>query len=382
MAGKKTRHAVSLTVGDVAALLDTLAPPDMAQSWDNVGLLAGDRAAPCRKVLLTIDLTPPVLDEAINAGTDLILSYHPPIFKPLTRLLADSGGTDALVHQAIARGMAIYSPHTALDAAPGGTNDVLASLCGLEDIEPFEYHQPTARELKIVTFVPPENLDAVARAMSRAGAGRIGDYEQCSYRLQGEGTFFGTESTDPTVGRKGRLEKVAETRMEMVVPYRVLPEVIDALLRTHPYEEPAYDLYPLAATPTFGIGRVGDLPRRTTLGTLAAELQRATRSKVATIVGKRGTKVRRVAVCVGAAGRLPLEHPRSANCDTVVTGEMRHHDALTLLRQGKSAIVLGHWESERPALGPLAARLARLLDSLEIAISRKDQPPFSAVATE
>ncbi len=379
MAKRKTTKSKMVNVGHVADLLDALAPPAMAQSWDNVGLLAGDRAAPCRRILLCIDLTPPVLREAIRVKADLVLSYHPPIFKPFSRLLADSGGTDGLVHQAIAKGIAIYSPHTALDAAPGGTNDVLASMCGLREIEPFDYVHPEGREVKLVTFVPPKDLDKVAQAMFRAGAGRIGDYEQCSYRLEGQGTFFGTESADPTVGQKGRLEKVAETRMEVVAPKRRLPEVIDALLRSHPYEEPAYDVYPLAGTPTFGIGRVGHIPNGTTLGKLAARLKRSTGSKVAMQVGPKEARVQRVAVCVGAAGRLPLEHARSADCDTIVTGEMRHHDALTLQRLGKSAVVLGHWESERPVLALLAERVQSAFGALKLTLSERDAGPMTRV---
>jgi len=131
--------SLDVTVGDVAAAMDRIAPPSLAQSWDNVGLLVGDRAAWCDRVLLCIDLTPAVLNEAIAKRCSFVMAYHPPIFRPVARLLADSGGTDAIVHKAIANGIAVYSPHTALDAVPGGTNDVLAGLCGLTEIEPFEY---------------------------------------------------------------------------------------------------------------------------------------------------------------------------------------------------------------------------------------------------
>jgi len=236
---------------------------------------------------------------------------------------------------------------------------MLAGLCGLTEIEPFEYVTSDAGESKVVTFVPPEHLDKVADAMFAAGAGRIGDYEQCSYRLAGEGTFFGTETTNPKLGRRGRLEKVAETRIEVVASDKALPEVVAALRRSHPYEEPAFDIYPLTGEPATGVGRVGDLPRGMTLGKLAASLKKSTRSQVAMIVGMPATKVLRAAVCVGAAGRLPLEKRRSANCDVIVTGEIRHHDALTILRQNRTAIALGHWESERPVLRPLARRLMR-----------------------
>lgn len=365
-----------VTVGAVAAAMDRIAPPALAQSWDNVGLLVGDRRAVCRRVLLCIDLTPAVLREAVASRCEMIMSYHPPLFKPVKRIVADSDGTEAIVHEAIRRGIAIYSPHTALDAAEGGVNDVLAGRCGLTDVGPFEYVSVGRREYKVVTFVPFAQLEEVAAAMFAAGAGRIGDYEQCSYRLRGEGTFFGTESTNPQVGRKGRLERVAETRIEMIAPERCLPEVIAALRHAHPYEEPAFDIYPLTPEPTGGIGRVGTLPKGTTLAGLAKSLKRATRSRVLMTVGERNTKLRRAAVCGGSAGRMPLEMPRASACDVIVTGEIRHHDALSILRAGKTAIALGHWESERPVLAPLGKRLKKLVGSIDIRMSRKDAPPF------
>lgn len=365
------------TIADAARVLESIAPTSLAQSWDNVGLLVGDRAAHCRRVLLCIDLTPAVLTEGTRWRCNLVVAYHPPLFQPVTRVLAASKGTDAIVHRAIAAGIAIYSPHTALDAADGGTNDIMAGFCSLTDVEPFEYLAGPRHEAKVVTFVPRPQLEELSAAMFAAGAGRIGDYAQCSFRLEGTGTFFGTESTHPRVGRKGHLEQVDEVRVEMVAPTARLPEVIAALRRVHPYEEPAIDVYPLTPEPVRGIGRVGRLPTGTTLGKLARQLKKATGSRVMTIVGAPATKIRRAAVCVGAAGRLPLEKPRSADSDAIVTGEIRHHDALTLLRYGRCAIALGHWESERPALKPLAARLHQELPSVKVLLSRADAPPFT-----
>lgn len=369
--------ATSPTVADLARVMDTIAPPSLAQPWDNVGLLAGDRAAPCGRILLCIDLTRAVLREAVRARCGAVIAYHPPLFQPVRRLLADSHDTDAILHAAIAAGVAIYSPHTALDAAPGGTNDVMAELCGLTGIGPFEYVPADRAQNKIVTFVPREQVERVASATWAAGAGRIGDYERCSFRTEGTGTFFGTDAANPQVGEKGRLERVPEVRLEMVAPTHLLPEVVEALRRSHPYEEPAIDIHPLTAEMTAGIGRVGDLPAGTTLKSLARRLARATGSRVATCVGDPRTKLKRAAVCVGAAGRLPIEKPRAAGCDVVITGEIRHHDALTLLRHGKSAVALGHWESERPALQPLARRLKQMLPGAAVRLSGADAPPFA-----
>lgn len=373
MAGR-TRRAVTLS--EVERVLDGLAAPGLAQSWDNVGLLAGDRREWCARVLLCIDLTPAVLKEAKANGSDLIFAYHPPIFRPVNRLLADAAGAESVVWGAIAAGIAVYSSHTALDAAAGGTNDVLADLCGLKEVEPFEFAAAGEARCKVITFVPEAQLERVAQALFASGAGRIGDYEQCSYRVRGEGTFFGTESTQPRVGKRGRLEKVSEVRLEVVVPESRLPEIVAGLRRSHPYEEPAFDVYPLIGEPQAGIGRVGTLPGRTTLGRLFGKLVRATGSKVATFVGPAGRPIRKVAVCAGAAGRLPLEKRRSAEADVIVTGEIRHHDGLTILRAGKTAIALGHWESERPVLKVLAARLTKALPGLKVRVSRRDEPPF------
>ncbi|UCD28546.1 MAG: Nif3-like dinuclear metal center hexameric protein [Planctomycetota bacterium] len=364
------------TVGQISAALDAIAPLSLAQSWDNVGLLVGNQSAKCRRILLCIDLITPVLNEAIANKCEFIISYHPPIFQPVAKLLADSTDTDAIVHRAIANGIAVYSPHTALDAAEGGTNDVIAGLCKLTDVEPFEFIANDNCQYKIVTFVPPAQIDMVASAMFDAGAGQIGEYQQCSYRIRGEGTFFGTQGTHPQLGKKGRLERVAETRIEMVCPDFCLPEAIAALHQSHPYEEPAFDIYPLQPEPTAGIGRVGILPPKTTLGSLAKTLQKATQSKIMTIVGPDKTKIRRAAVCVGAAGRLPLEKNRPADCDVIVTGEIRHHDALTILRNQKTAIALGHWESERPVLKSLAQRLSASPIGITTIISKRDKGPF------
>ncbi len=370
------RQSSSITVGHIEQCLNRIAPLALAQAWDNVGLLTGDRAAACRSAMLCIDLTPAVLEEAVANRCRMVFAYHPPIFKAVNRLLADAPGMEAVVHKAIAAGVAIYSAHTALDAACGGTNDVLADLCGLSDTGPFEFVTTREGECKVATFVPEAQLERVAAAMFAAGAGRIGDYEQCSYRSAGEGTFFGTESTNPKVGRKGRMEKVSEVRLEMIAPQERLPEIVAALRRSHPYEEPAFDLYPLLNEPTAGIGRVGRLAPGTTLRRLFDRLVRATGSKVAMFVGESRKPVREAAVCVGAAGRLPFEKHRSARADVIVTGEIRHHDALSILRAGKTAIALGHWESERPVLKPLAKRLSEALPGLKVFISRRDVSPF------
>lgn len=366
-----------MKLNEICCTLYGVAPLHLAQSWDNVGLLAGDEQADCSSMLLTIDLTPDVLDEAIRDNHDVVLAYHPPLFKPISSLRAQSGGTDSIMWQAIKNGIAVYSMHTALDAAPGGTNDVLAELCGLTDVQPFEFTDEPNRQCKVVVFVPSENVDTVADAMSAAGAGVIGEYEECSFRLPGTGTFRGSEQTSPAVGQAGRFETVAEIRLEMIVPSDMLAGVVRAIQASHPYEEPAFDIYPLQPRPVAGIGRQGRLPTPLSLAALCAQLKEQVPTQAPQIVGDTGTTIKRVAICAGAAGSLPFRLALGPEV-CLVTGEIRHHDALALLRTGTTAIALGHWASERPVLANLADTLRQKLPDLKIAVSSADRDPFQS----
>lgn len=366
------------TVAEFCRAMETTAPTAFAQDWDNVGLLAGDPAAPVKKILLCIDLSEAVVAEAVARKADVIMAYHPPIFRPVRSVRADSGEPDAAVFRCIAEGIAVYSTHTALDAAEGGTNDVIAGLCGAVATEPLEYvNEPGEAQSKIVVFAPEAEVDTVTGAMFDAGAGHIGDYSCCAYRLSGKGSFLGGDATNPTIGKRGRLEFVNEQRVEMVVTDRALPRVIEALVEAHSYEEPAFDVYSLRARPRRGIGRKGDLPRPVSLKSLARSLKRKTRATGVQIVGDPEQLVSRVIVAVGAAGSLPLR-AGVAPGDVVVTGEMRHHDGLTVRRRGCAAVTLGHWASERPALDALATRLEASLRQAQVFVSERDADPFAS----
>ena len=376
---KRSSTRKKTVVADVCAAMETIAPTALAQEWDNVGLLAGDLKAAVRRVMLTIDLTEPVVDEAVRKKIDLIVSYHPPIFKPISSLCTPGAGMESLVFQCIRKGVAIYSPHTALDAADGGTNDALALLCGIYQTESLEYvNAPNNDECKFVVFVPPQHLEKVAEAIFKAGAGQIGDYSRCSFRTPGEGTFFGGKDTNPVVGRRGKMESVQEVRLESVVHTTDLPKVIHAMRGVHPYEEPAFDIYPLRARPVRGIGRCGKLSQTTTLEKLARRLQFQTKAIGVQMVGRPEQAVDFVVIVAGAAGSLPFRTPLS-NRHVIITGEIRHHDALTIGRYGCSAIALGHWASERPVLKPLAQRLAESLPGLSLSVSTADRDPLDAL---
>jgi putative NIF3 family GTP cyclohydrolase 1 type 2 len=229
---------------DILPTLEALAPLRHAESWDNVGLLAGDPAAAVERVLLTIDYTPAVAAEARRLGAQLVVAYHPPLFQAVKRLDAKS-----LIFQAIRDGIALYSPHTALDVAEGGTNDLLADALGLATRGPLQRAASKDAQYKLITFVPEAEIERVAAALFAAGAGRIGKYSACSFRTPGTGTFFGEEGAQPAVGSAGRLESVSELRLETVLPIERVEAVIAALRGACSYEEPAFDLVRLAPPP-------------------------------------------------------------------------------------------------------------------------------------
>lgn len=371
------------TVRRLCDAMDEIAPLGSAAEWDNVGLLVGDASWPLRRLVLTIDLTPAVLAEARRKRADALLSYHPPIFRPLKRMLLDPRTQDGLAAAALSHRIAVYSPHTALDAAPGGTNETLAALAGLDQIVPFETSVADLHQCKVVVFVPADHVEALADAVFAAGAGHIGDYRKCSFRLAGQGTFFGTGATAPVVGRKGRLERVDEIRMEAVVPRTRLADVTAAIRRSHPYEEPAFDIYPLEPAPRHGVGqgRIGTFRPGVRLSALVRRLERASGAALVATIGRPDQTLRRGFVCAGAAGSLPFDVPDRpcGRGDVVITGEIRHHDALRVQRCGAAAVALGHWASERPVLRPLARRLATMLPGVTVSVSRADRDPFIQV---
>jgi dinuclear metal center YbgI/SA1388 family protein len=365
--------APSLRIADLARVMNEVAPLGAAEEWDNVGLLVGDASGSLSHLLLAIDMTREVVAEAQRKGCEAIVSYHPPIFGGLKRLVAPSPS-----YEAARAGLAVYSPHTALDAAKGGTNDILADVLGMKDRTPLRVAGAGAaeRKLKLVTFVPAENVAAVSQAVFAAGAGHIGNYSSCSFRAPGTGTFLGEEGANPVVGKAGRLEDAPELRLETIVPESVLPDVVRALRASHPYEEPAFDLVPLAAEPRgVGQGRVGTVDA-VSVGTVADRLKAALGVQHVMVVGALDRRVERVGLCVGSGGEL-LSDAIAAKADLFVTGELRHHDALRAQAAGIVVICTLHSTSERIALNALEKALATRLAGVTVSRSEADREPFA-----
>src|SRR5262245_56023320 len=256
------------SVADITAALDGFFPADIAAEWDNVGLLLGDPKSDVRRMLTCLTVTPAVAEEAVELGAQLIVTHHPILFRGVKRLTTGTAEGRAVLTLAHA-GIAVYSPHTAFDNARGGINDRLAAKLGLTDVRPLRDRNATPT-FKVVVFVPESDLAKVSDAMFAAGAGVIGEYRECSFRVAGTGTFHGGGAANPTVGRKGRREEVSEWRLEVVCPASAVDTVVAAMRRAHSYEEPAFDVYPLrAGRSPLGEGRIGRLSNTSTLRILA-----------------------------------------------------------------------------------------------------------------
>jgi dinuclear metal center YbgI/SA1388 family protein len=361
-----------MKVSDLVGAMETIAPTRFAAAWDNVGLLVGDPQGPLHKVLLTIDCTLAVVGEARAGGFDAVVAYHPPIFDAQKRFVAGSAA-----YEAARAGLAVFSPHTALDVAAGGTNDVLADLLGMTERTPLRAAAATARdaELKLVTFVPASHVEVVSQAVFSAGAGRIGDYSSCSFRMAGSGTFLGGEGTHPAVGQAGRLEEVEELRLETIVPAGRLEGVVHALRAAHPYEEPAFDLVPLASAPgARGFGCVGAVGPAT-VGQLVDRVKSGLGVDRVLLAGGSDREITRAAVCAGSGGDL-VSDAIAARATLLLTGEVRHHDALRATEAGMAVVCTRHSTSERAALVGLETRLRELLPGIDVRRSDEDRDPF------
>ncbi len=363
-------------IADVIAFLDRFAPPHLAADWDNTGLLLGDPTRPANKLMTCLTLTPDVADEAVSGGADLIVSHHPILFRGAKKLTANTA-EGATVLKLAAAGIAVYSPHTAFDNCDGGINDTLAKRFGLHSIAPLR-RKDGRRECKLVAFVPDADLQKVSDALFAAGGGMIGQYRECSFRLPGTGTFFGTDATNPTVGEKGRREEVSEWRLEVVVPEARADAVVAAMRAAHSYEEPAFDVYPLRPTRGGGEGRLGELPEPLPLTEFAGRVKAACAASAVQYVGELSKPVRRVAVACGAAGEF-LPDAIRAKADVFVTGEVRFHDCLAAEAAGVALVLPGHYASERPAVELLADRLGKEFQEVSAWASRRERDPLICV---
>jgi dinuclear metal center YbgI/SA1388 family protein len=339
---------VSVRLADVIEVLENAYPPRLAQPWDAVGLVCGDPAEEVDGVTVAVDATAAVVAEVPRRG--LLVAHHPLLLRGVDTVAA-STPKGALVHEMIRSGRSLFTAHTNADAAFPGVSDALAEAIGLTVDGVLSPVSDGTGTDKWVVFVPPENADAVRKAMFGAGAGHIGDYSQCSWSVTGIGQFLPHKGASPVIGSVGTVEQVGEDRVEAVAPASARTAVLTAMRASHPYEEPAFDVFALAPLPgDVGLGRTATL---TAPEPLRAFVARVSRGLPATSWGVRAagdpdTVVSRAAVCGGSGDSL-LDVVARAGVDAYVTADLRHHPADEHLRASDVALVdVAHWASEFP----------------------------------
>jgi len=348
-------------VSDLVGIVNKIAPQRYAEGWDNPGLQVGDPCAQVKRIMVALDALPASVDAAISQRCNLLLTHHPLIFKPLKKLSsADPNGS--LLFRAIRNDLAIVALHTNYDIADGGVNDLLAERLGLLSAEPL---QITGSEelVKLCVFVPLGHEEQVMEALFRF-SGFIGNYADCSFRVAGTGTFRPLDGATPFIGEKGERASVEENRVEVLLRKADTEAAVAALKKVHPYEEPAFDLYPLANRGAIrGLGRIGELAAATTLGEFAQEIKQRLGASGLRFVGDPERKIRRVALCGGSGASL-LRDAHFRGADVLVTGDIKYHEARDAEGLGMALVDAGHFATERLMVQGLADRMTRELERL------------------
>jgi dinuclear metal center YbgI/SA1388 family protein len=344
---------MSFHVTDIIKLFDEWAPRWVAWERDNVGLQIGDHQQIITKVLVVLDVTQQTVTEAIARKADLIISHHPLLFKPASSITTgDTIGELALL---LARHrISLFSAHTNLDFATGGVSFALAETLRLKNIR---FLSPLKNLLaKVVVFIPEGHVEKVRNAMTHAGAGILGQYSSCTFATNGTGSFRGSASSDPFLGKRENLEFVEETRLEMIVPRARVSGIVAAMKNVHPYEEVAYDIYNVEnPNPNFGMGAFGTLLKPQSLGSFLKFVKRTLGSGMLRFTGRTSDRVRNIAVCSGAGADL-LSDAIAAQADVFISADVRYHSFHTATNV-IALVDAGHWETEQIILKSIAARL-------------------------
>lgn len=332
-----------MKIKDIISYFEEIAPLKYQESYDNSGLIIGNQNQDVNSVLLTLDITEAVVDEAISKKSNLIISHHPIIFSGLKKIT----GADYIqrcIIKAIKHDIAIYACHTNLDSVFGGVNSKICEKIGLQDVKIIN---PLKNQLKkLVTFIPSEHTEKVKNAVFQAGAGHIGNYDCCSYNISGEGTFRASENANPFVGEIGKIHTEKELRFETIFPVALQSKIIDALISSHPYEEVAYDIYPLDNEYNkVGVGMYGNLEKDFSEIDFLNFIKETFNVPVIRHTNFINRKIKKVAVC-GGSGSFLVNDLKSLNIDAFISADFKYHQFFDA--EGRFLIAdIGHYESEQ-----------------------------------
>ncbi|EQK47154.1 NIF3-related protein [[Clostridium] bifermentans ATCC 19299] len=320
-------------------------PLNLAYDWDNVGLIVGDYEQEVKRVMVCLEANEKVVDEAIDKGINLIITHHPFIFSKMQKVTT-SDLKGKLIHKLIKNSISIYSMHTNFDIAFDGLNDYFVEMLELENVKILD--KTSSENLyKIAVYVPKTHIYDVRIALGNSGAGHLGNYKDCSFTTEGEGRFKPCDGANPYIGETNALESVHEVKIETIVPQKILDKVISAMIKSHPYEEVAYDLYKLENRgEAVGLGRYGKLKSKMTFKDLGMILKEKLDIKHLRVVGELDSVVSKVAIVTGSGADM-VKKAYKSGCDVLITGDMKYHDAQDTLDMGMKVIDCGHFDTEK-----------------------------------
>lgn len=332
-----------MIINDVIKILDDLAPRQYAEDFDNVGLLVGDANTKVEGILITLDTLEDVVDEAIEKNCNLIVSFHPIIFKGLKKITGKTY-VERVVIKAIQHNIAIFAIHTALDNALLGVNDIICNTLGLKNKRILLPQKGTIK--KLTTYVPMDSAEHVRHKLFEIGAGSIGNYNCCSFNSQGIGTYKGNENSNPVVGKKGQLHAENETMISVTFLKHLESKVISTLFKEHPYEEVAYEINTLDnSNQHIGMGMIGELPEEKNTLEVLSDIKTKMKAGVVKHSNIHKNTIKTIAV-LGGSGAFAINAAKSAGVDLFVTSDLKYHDFFS----AENSIILadiGHYESEQ-----------------------------------
>ncbi|WP_249871078.1 Nif3-like dinuclear metal center hexameric protein [Oceanobacillus saliphilus] len=364
-----------LNNSDIFTAMENWAPKRLAYDWDNVGLQIGSYQTPVKKILVTLDVTESVVDEAIDKGAGLIIAHHPLLFKPMKQVNIDTAH-GKIIQKLIRNGITVYASHTNLDAADGGVNDILSDLLGIESREVL-VETTNEKRYKLAVYVPQTHVEEVREALSKSGAGHIGNYSHCTFQSKGQGTFKPLEGANPYIGSENELEYVNEIKMETIVQQSNLQNTIHHMIDAHPYEEVAYDIYPVISEgKSYGIGRIGTLKAPMELRELCGHVKKVLDVPALRLTGNLDRKVSKIAV-LGGSGEKYIQIAKQKGADVYITGDMSFHIAQEAEQMGLSVIDPGHYVEKvmKKATKEYLNRQFKQ-EKMEIIISETNTEPF------
>lgn len=365
-----------MKIKEIFQHIENWAPKGVAWEKDNPGLQVGAPEIKVRNILICLDLTREIVHEAITKKCNLIISHHPLLFRPIKKIQTSDDPASQLIELLLKNKITLYSAHTNLDFTKNGVSFELAKKLKLKNIRFLKKASDT--QFKIVVFVPRSHVTQVSEALFSAGAGVIGEYSKCSYKLDGIGTFLGSNLSNPAVGQKGRIEEVLEIRLEVIADKWNIEEIIKRMKAAHPYEEPAYDIYPLANTSSnFGFGAIGEYDEPIKKDLFLRNVCRILKTPALKHSETNKGTIKKVAVCGGSGSELLHEAIRSG-ADAFITADIKYH---TYFDANDKMLLIdgGHFETETVILERLKKYIEEFTfsgsKSTEVLISRNLKNP-------